>query len=124
MANEHSKFEDTVPQFSGEISEKFVELVTYVKLWEAEHKEETKPRLGPRPCRRGLLGQPKQIINTLVGQGDVANFSVDHIIETLRNNGYGDSLEEEGQGALDSYFGMRRGKGEAIQDYINLEEMM
>ena len=124
MANEHPKLEDNVPQFSGEISEKLVELVTYVKLWEAEHKEETKHRLGPRFDRRGLLGQPKQIINTLVGQGDVANFSVDHIIETLRNNGYGDTLEEEGQGALDNYFDMRRGKGEAIQDYINLEEMM
>ena len=62
MANEHPKLEDNVPQFSGKISETFVELVTYVKLCEAEHKEETKPRLGPRLYRRGLLEADHQHI--------------------------------------------------------------
>ena len=55
MANEHPKFEDDVPQFSGKIHEKFVEWVTDVRLWEAEHKDETKPRLEPRLNKRGLL---------------------------------------------------------------------
>ena len=45
MANDHPKFEENVPQFSGNINGKFVEW-TDVKLWEADHKEETKPRLG------------------------------------------------------------------------------
>ena len=48
MANGHPQF-DGVPQFEG---------VTNVKLWEAEHKDETKLRLGPRLFRRGFLGQP------------------------------------------------------------------
>ena len=68
MANEHPKFEDDVPQFSGKINEKFFEWVTDVKLWEAEHKEDTTPRLGPRLHRRGLHGQPKQIIKTLIAE--------------------------------------------------------
>ena len=80
----------------GKINEKFVECVTDVKLWEAGHKEETTPRLGPRLNGRGLLGQPKQIIKTLLGQGDPANFTVDNI----RNNGYGDTLEKNGQEVL------------------------
>ena len=67
MANEHPKFEDDVPLFCGKISETFVEWVTDVRLWEAEDKEETRPRLGPRFYRRRLLGQPKQIIKTLLG---------------------------------------------------------
>ena len=51
MANGYLKFEDDVPRFSVKINEKLVEWVTDVKQWEAEHKEETKPRLGPRFCR-------------------------------------------------------------------------
>ena len=47
-----------------------------------------------------------------------------NVIETLRNNGYGDTLEVKGQEALDNYFDMRQGAAEAIQDYINREEMM
>ena len=85
MAKEHPKFE---------------------KLWEAEHNDDAKPRLGPRLCRRGLLGQPKQIIKTLLGQGDLANFN----IETLKNTGYGDTLEENGQEALEKSSDMRQGK--------------
>ena len=114
MANEHPKFEDYVPQFSGKFNEKFVECVTDVRLWEPEHKDETKPRLGPRLNKGGLLGQPKQIIKTLLDQGDLVNFSVDNIIDTLRNNGYGDTLAEKGQEALDNYFDMRQPK--TIQD--------
>ena len=95
-----------------------------MRLWEVEHKDETKPLLGPRLHRRGLLGQPKQIIKTLLRQGDLANFTVDNISVTLRNNGDGDTLEEKGQEALDNFFDMRQGEAEAIQDYINREEMM
>ena len=73
------------------------EWVTDVTLWEAEHKEETKPRLGPRAYRMGLFGQPKQIVKTLLGHGYLAN-SVDNVIETLRNIGYGDT-RREGSGA-------------------------
>ena len=47
MANEHPKFEDDVPQFGDKINEKFVGWVTDVSLWEAEYKDETKPRFGP-----------------------------------------------------------------------------
>ena len=89
-----------------------------MRLWEAKHKDETKPRLGPRLYRRGILGQPKQIIKTLLGKGDQANFTVDNIIETLRNNGSRDTLEENCQEALDNYFAMRQSKAEAIQDYV------
>ena len=49
---------------------------------------------------------------------------MDIIIETLRNNGYGDTLEEKGQAALDNNFDMRQGKAEVSQDYINREETM
>ena len=88
IANEHPQFQDDVQHFSDKINEKFVEWVTDVR--EAQHKDETKSRLGPRLCRRGLLEQPKAIINTLLGQGDLANFTVDKIIETLKNNVCGD----------------------------------
>ena len=52
MANEHPESED-VPEFSGKINENFVEWVTDVRLREAK--------------RIGLLGQPRQIIKTLLG---------------------------------------------------------
>ena len=74
--------------------------------------------------RRGLLGQPKQIVKTSLGQGDLANFTVDNIAETLRNHGYGDTLGEKGQEALDNHFDARQGKAEAIQDHVNGEDMM
>ena len=73
MANEHPKIEDDVSQFSGQISQRFVTWVTDVKLREAHHNDETKPRLWPRLYRRGLLGQLKQIVKTVLGQGDLAN---------------------------------------------------
>ena len=84
MANEHPNFGDDVPQFSGKINDQFVEWVTDVRLWEAEHKDHTEPRLGPHLYRRGLLRQPKQIIKTSLGQGDQAHFAVDNNTETLR----------------------------------------
>ena len=52
------------------------------------------------------------------------NFTVDNIIETLRYDGYGNTPEEKGQWALDNYFDVRQDKAEAIQEYINREEMM
>ena len=90
-----------------------------VRLWEAVHKYETKPRLGPRLYKRGLLEQPNQTIKTLLGQGDPANFTVQNTIETLRNSGYGDTLDEKSQEVLDKHFGTRQGKAEAIQDHIS-----
>ena len=83
----------------------------------------TKPRRGQRLFRRVLVGEAKQIIKTLLGQGRQRIFAVDNIIETLRNNGYGDTLEEQGQEALDNYFILRQGEAEAIQEYINREDM-
>ena len=74
--------------------------------------------------RRGLLGQPTQIVKTSLGQGDLANFTVDNIAETLRNHGYGDTLGEKGQEALDNHFDARQGNAEAIQDHVNGEDMM
>ena len=59
MTREHPKFDDDVPQFSGNINEKLVDWVTDVRLWEAEHYE-TKPRFGPRLYRRRLLLQRQQ----------------------------------------------------------------
>ena len=118
IANEHPQYQDDVPHFSGKINEQFVEWVTDVRLWEAQHKNETKSRLGPRLCRRGLLEQPKPIINTLLGQGDLANFTVDKTIETLKK-----PFLRRRQEALDNCFDTRQGKAEAIQDCINREDI-
>ena len=72
MVKVHPAFEDDVPQFSGKINEIFVEWVTDVRLWEAEHKDETKPRLGHasagetplnsrnRSSRHGLVRETKR----------------------------------------------------------------
>ena len=43
----------------------------------------------------------------MLWQGDLADFTVDNIITTLRNTGYGNTPEEKGQEALDYYFEMR-----------------
>ena len=79
---EHPKFDVDVPQFSDKIGEKVV-------------------RLEPRLYRRGVFGQPKQIVNTKLGQGDVAEFTVDNVFKTVNENGCGDTPEEKGQEALD-----------------------
>ena len=48
----------------------------------------------------------------------------DNIIKCLKDNGYGELLEELGQEALDNYFDMRQGKAESIQYYIFREEIL
>ena len=123
MTKEHPKCQDNVRQFSGKINEQFVEWVTDLRHWEAEHKDETKPRVGSRLHRRGLLGDPKHIIKTLLGQGDLANFAV-RTTSRRSEKCYGDTFEEQAQQALDNHFDMRQGRAEAFQAYINREEMM
>ena len=123
MTSEHPKFQDDVRQFSGKINEQFVEWVTDLRHWEAEHKDETKPRVGSRLHRRGLLGDPKHIIKTLLGQGDLANFAV-RTTSRRSEKCYGDTFEEQDQQALDNHFDMRQGRAEAFQAHINREEMM
>ena len=95
-----------------------------MRLWQVEFKVEDCDRLGPRLCRRGLDGQPKIIVRTKLGTQDIAQFTVDNIIQCLKDNGYGELPEELGQEALDNYFDMRQGKAESIQDYIFREEIL
>ena len=116
--------EEHVPQFYGCIDEKFAEWEIDVKLWEAEYKEDDRDRLGPKLYRRGLHGQPKIIVKTKLGTQDVSQFTVDNIIQCLKDNGYGELPEELGQVALDNYFDMRQGKADSIQDYIFREEIL
>ena len=116
--------DEQVPQFYGRIDEKFAEWETDVRLWQVEFKVEDRDRLGPRLYRRGLHGQPKIIVKTKLGTQDVAQFTVDNIIQCLKDNGYGELPEELGQEALDNYFDMRQGKAESIQDYIFREEIL
>ena len=63
-------------------------------------------------------------MKTKLGTQDVAQFTVDNIIQCLKDNGYGELPEELGQEALDIYFDMRQGKAESIQDYIFREEIL
>ena len=93
--------EEHVPQFYGRIDEKFAGWETDVGLWQVEFKLEDRDRLGPRMYLRGLHGQPK------IGTQDVSQFTVDNIIQCLKNNAYGELPEELGQEALDNYFDMR-----------------
>ena len=85
---------------------------------------EDRDRLGPRLYWRGLHGQPKTIVKTKLGTQDVSQFTVENIIECLKDNGYGELPEELGQEALDNYFDMRQGKAESILDYIFLKEIL
>ena len=78
-AKEHPRFEDDVPQLNGKTRTKLAESVADVRLWEADTKDEMKQRLGPRLYREDSFGQPKQIIKTLLGQGDLANFTAETI---------------------------------------------
>ena len=114
--------DEQVPQFYGRIDEKFAEWETDVRLWQVEFKVEDRDRLGPR--RRGLHGQPKIIVKMKLRTQDVAQFTVDNIIQCLKDNGDGELPEELGQEALDNYFDMRQGKAESIQDYIFREEIL
>ena len=81
-------------------------------------------RLGPSLYRRGLHGKPKTKVKTKLGTQDVAQFTVDNIIQCLKDNGHGELPEELGQEALDNYFDMRQGKAESILDYIFCEEIL
>ena len=101
--------EEHVPQFHGCIDEKFAEWEIDVKLWEAEYKEDDRDRLGPKLYRNG---QPKIIVKTKLGAIDLSQFTVDNIIQCLKDNGYGELPEEPAQEALDNYFDMRQGKAE------------
>ena len=75
-------------------------------------------------CIGGLHGQPKTIVKTKLGTQDVAQFTVDNIIQCLEDKGYGELPEELGQEALDNYFDMGQGKAESIQDNIFREEIL
>ena len=55
-----------------------------MKLWEAEYKEDDRDRLGPKLYRRGLHGQPKIFVKTKLGTQDVSQFTVDNIIQCLK----------------------------------------
>ena len=63
-------------------------------------------------------------METKLGTQDVSQFTVDNIIQCLKDNGYGELPEELGQEALDNYFDMRQGKAGSILDYIFLEEIL
>ena len=90
------------------IDEKFAERETAATLWQVEFKLEDRDRLEPRLHRRGLHGQPRIIVKTKLGTQDVSRFTVDNIIQCLKDNGYGELPEELGQEALDNYFDMRQ----------------
>ena len=118
------RVDEQVPQFYGRIDEKFAEWKTGVRLWQIEFKLEDRDRLGPRLYRRCLHGQPKTIVITKLGTQDVAQFTVDNIIQCLKDNGYGELPEELGQEALDNYFDMRQSEAESMQHYIFREEIL
>ena len=63
-------------------------------------------------------------MTTKLGTQDVSHFTVDNIIQCLKDNGCGEHPEELGQEALDNYFDMRQGKAESILDYIFREEIL
>ena len=63
-------------------------------------------------------------MKTKLGTQDVSLFTVEKIIQCLKENGYGDLPEELGQEALDNYFDKRQGKAESLQDYIFREEIL
>ena len=77
--------DDSVPQFYGRIDEHFAEWETDVMPWQVEFKVEDRDRLGPKLYRRGLHGQPKTIVKTKLGTQDVAQFTVDNIIQCLKD---------------------------------------
>ena len=110
MANEHPQFDGVVPQFRGKINEKFIDWETSVRLWAAEHKGETKLRLGPRFCRRGLFQQP--IVKTKFVHWDVVNFTVCNIIQTFRIYSYGNTSRQNKSGGAGQP--LRHAEAEAI----------
>ena len=66
----------------------------------------------------------KSFVKTKLGTQDVAQFTVENIIQCLKDNGYGELPEQLGQEALDNYFDMRQGKAESIQEDIFREEIL
>ena len=66
----------------------------------------------------------KSFVKTKLGTQDVAQFTVDSIIQCFEDNGCGELPGELGQEALDNYFDMRQGKSENILDYIFCEEIL
>ena len=76
--------EEHVPQFHGRIDEKFAEWEIDVKLWEADYQEDDRVRLGPRLYRRGLHEQPKIIVKRKLGTHDMSQFTVERIIQCLK----------------------------------------
>ena len=63
-------------------------------------------------------------MKTKLGTQDVSQFTVDNIIQCLKDNGYGELPEELGQEALYNYFDMIQGKVQSILDYILREEIL
>ena len=80
--------DEQVPQFYSRIDEKFAEWETDVRLWQVGFKLEDRDRLRPRLYRRGLHGQPKIIVKAKLGTQDVSQFTVDNIIQCLKDNGF------------------------------------
>ena len=70
------------------------------------------------------MGSRRSIVRTKLGTKDASQFTVDNIIQCLKDNGYGELPEELGQEALDKYFDMRQAKAESILDYIFREEIL
>ena len=89
-----SREEEHAPQFYGRIDEEFAEWETDVRLGQVEFNLEDRDRLGPRLYRRVLHGQPKIIVKTKLGTQDVSQFTVDNIIQCLKDNGFGELPEE------------------------------
>ena len=63
-------------------------------------------------------------MKTKLGTQDVSQFTVEKIIQCLKENCYGELPEGLEQEALDNYFDMRQGKAESILDYIFREEIL
>ena len=110
--------DEHVPQFYGRVDKRFAEWETDVMLWQGGFKLEDRERLGPRLYRRGLHGQPKNIVKMKLDTQDVSQFTVDNIIQCLKDNGYGELPEELGQEALDNYFDMRQSKARRKASWI------
>ena len=64
-----------------------------------------------RNCtEEACMGSLKIILKMKLGTTDLSHFTVDNIIQSLDDIGYGELPEELGQEALDNYFDMRQGK--------------
>ena len=63
-------------------------------------------------------------MKTKLGTQDVSQFTVDNIIQCLKDKGYGELPEELGQEAFDINFDMRQGKAESMLNYTFREEIL